>query len=596
MLKSSIVNENGAPALFVDGHRETAIGYTTYFEERSRYEDFISAGYRIFFVNASFTAAPINNFTGFSPFRKGIFEDPERSDYSEFEDAIYKILKKCPDAVIFPRINISMPKWWTDSHPIDVVPTLKGGYREALFSEAFRKDGTELLKRTVRHICSSNYAHRIGGWQLCGGLTQEWFHHDNHGSLGDAAKAPYKRWVKDSFGIDNAELPDSEDYVYKGSPRQSSKNAQRYALFCNIETAKTLEIFAKAVKEETHHEQVVGAFYGYAYQSNGTPLFGTHGMRALLDSEHLDFFSAPNAYSNGRKFGIDWADMIPVDSIKLHGKLPYIECDIRTYLTTGVGRARPGEYPEDIYTDAVWSGPASAELSRLALRKCFCHQLTKASAIWWFDMWGGWYDDPLLMKELSDMKKIFDDNAEKKSKSLSSEVIFFADETAFSELLIDSPQIKAVSQTRTNMGNIGTPYDTFMVEDAPYILKKYKAAVFPMPFPSEAGIQAMKLCEENGIPYITASEDRLILTSDDIRVFLIQNGIHIYTEGTDVVYIGNGYAALHSATEGKKTLMLPTVYNVTPVFGADIPQQSTNRIEFTLKENGTALFRIVPND
>ena len=82
MLKSSIANENGVPALFVEGRRETAIGYTTYFEERSRYEDFINAGYRIFFVNASFTTAPINNFTGFSPFRKGIFEDPENWFYT----------------------------------------------------------------------------------------------------------------------------------------------------------------------------------------------------------------------------------------------------------------------------------------------------------------------------------------------------------------------------------------------------------------------------------------------------------------------------------------------------------------------------------
>ena len=592
MLKSSIVCESGVPALFIDGRRETAMAYTTYFEERSCCKDFINAGYRIFFVNASFTVAPINNFTGFSPFRKGIFEDPESPDYSEFEDAVHTILKECPDAVIFPRIYVSMPKWWVEMHPLDVVPTQKGGCREALFSESFRKDGSELIKRAVRHIRSSDYADRIGGWQLCGGQTQEWFHHDNHGSLGDAAKEPYKRWMKKHFGIDNANLPDSKDYVYNGNVCQSSVNAKRYALFCNFETAKTLEMFARTVKDETSHEQVVGAFYGYSYQSNGTPLFGTHGMRALLDSEYIDFFSAPNAYSNGRKFGMDWADMIPIDSIKLHGKLPFIECDIRTYLTTGVGRARPGEYPEDIYTDAVWSGPATVELSREALRKCFSHQLAKASAIWWFDMWGGWYDDLVLMKELSDMKKIFDSEADQKSPLLAPEVVFFADERGFSELLIDSPQIKAISQTRTNMGNIGTPYDLFMVEDAPSVLKRYKAAVFSMPIPSEEGIRVMNLCDEYGVPYISATTDHLVLTTDEIQSFLKQSGVYIYTEEKDVVYVGNGYAALHSSIEGKKSIKLPADCIVTAIFGADIPKQVTNHIDFMLKENGTALFKI----
>ena len=128
------------------------MAYTTYFEERSRYQDFVDAGYRIFFVNVSFTTAPINSNTGFSPFRIGAFENPETPDYSEMEDAIENILRYCPDAVIFPRINISMPKWWIDSHPDDIVLTQRGGYREALFSEAFRRDGALLLRKLVRHI------------------------------------------------------------------------------------------------------------------------------------------------------------------------------------------------------------------------------------------------------------------------------------------------------------------------------------------------------------------------------------------------------------------------------------------------------------
>lgn len=592
MLKSSIENKNGKPILLIEGKSTSAMAYTTYFEERSRYEDFVNAGYRIFFINVSFTKSPINSFTGFTPFRKGVFEDPEKPDFSEFEDAVYKILDKCPEAIVFPRIYVSMPKWWLESHPDDVIPTQKGGYREALFSDTFRKDAGELLVKIVAHIRSADYSHRIGGWQICGGLTQEWFHHDSHGSLAPAAKEPYRRWVKENFGIDNAELPNSEDYICDGRTRQNIENAKRYSLFCNVEVAKTLERFAKIIKEETDHTQVVGAFYGYATQANGTPLFGTHGLRALLDSKYLDFFSAPNAYTENRKFGIDWADMIPVDSVKLHGKMPFIECDIRTYLTTNITEARPNDYPEGIYSGALWAGPPTTELSREALRKCFCHQLTKASAVWWFDMWGGWYDDTILMEALTDMKKIYDSDGIDANGALCPEVAFFADEQGFSKMLIDSPQIKAVGKTRTNMGNIGTPYDFLMVEDAPKTIENYKAAIFAMPISSDAGILAMRLCEEKGIPYITATEEHCVLSSDEIRGFLEQNGVHIYTKENDVVYVGNGYIALHSATKGRKALNLPTVCKIKAIFGTYIPEQTTSVVEFELEENATALFSV----
>ena len=157
MLKSCIKIKNNLPTLFIENQPVSAMAYTTYFEERSRYCDFIDVGYRIFLVNISFTTLSINTDTGFTPFRVGVFEDPNRADYSEFEYAVYKILKRCPDAIIFPRIYVSMPKWWIDSHPDDVVATPKGEYREEMFSDAFRKDGERMLIEFINHVKGSKY-------------------------------------------------------------------------------------------------------------------------------------------------------------------------------------------------------------------------------------------------------------------------------------------------------------------------------------------------------------------------------------------------------------------------------------------------------
>ena len=597
MLKSKIEIKNGIPCLYINDSPKTAMAYTTYFTERSCHQDFIDAGYLIFFVNISFTSAPINSYaTGFTPFRVGVFENLEDPDYSEFEDMVHEILRACPNAVIFPRIYVSMPKWWVDAHPDEVMLTSKGGYREELFSDAFRKDGSKLLIRLINRIKNSDYADCIGGWQICGGLTQEWFLHDPNGSPGKTTEQAYLDWSKETFDIDKTVVPKCNDYFYNGQSYNKDVNARRYVHFCNLGVAKSIDHFAQILKKETNYEQVVGVFYGYSYESAHHVIFGSHALRCLLDSPNLDFFSSPNAYTLNRTFGIDWADMIPVDSVKYHQKLCFIECDIRTYLTQSVQEARPGVYPDDIYKmkdgTSVWAGPPTAELSRAALRKCFAHQITKASAIWWFDMWGGWYDDPMLMDELRQMKSIYDEALIDKNRGLSPEVVFFADEQGYANLFIQSPHLKGITKTRTAMGNTGVPFDSCMVEDAYNLLKNYKAAVFIMPIPSEAGKCAMELCEKMGIPYLTATADHYELTVDEIRDFYKSNGIHFYTEEKDVIYVGNGYVGLHSAEAGIKRINLPCTYTVSSIFGAEIRHQTTDCIKFELKENETALFRV----
>ena len=597
MHRSEIRQIGGKPTLYIDGQPTAAMAYTTYFEERSRCADFGKIGCRLFFVNTSFTSLPINSaVTGFSPFRVGVFENASSPDFSEFEREIYRILKATPDAVIFPRIYVSMPRWWVDENPDECVLTNKGGYREALFSERFRKDGASLLERFINHVKSSDYAYSIGGWQICGGQTQEWFYHDLLGGLCEAAREPYARWVKENYGDGNAPLPSFDDVIYQGSGENRNENAIRYSLFCNEEVAKTVEHFARVIKESTDHSQIVGAFYGYSFESCDTVLLGSHGLRCLLDSPDVDFFSSPNSYHGNRGFGIDWVDMLPVDSVKLHGKLCFIECDVRTHLTRAIQDVRPGEYADDMYRTGdgatLWVGPPTVGLSREALRKCFAHQITKGSAIWWFDMWGGWYDDPTLMKELLDMRLIYGNELTKKSSSPCCEVVFFADERGYSRLFGASPQLSGIHITRLAMGNTGVPYDIFMAEDAQRILGNYKAAIFPMPVASEAGLRAMELCEKMGIPYLACTAEHPSLTVKELCDFYKNSGVLFYTDENDVVYLGNGYIGLHCAVGGRKRLRLPEKYSVSAIFGASLSEEATDIIEFDSEENATALFSL----
>lgn len=597
-MKSCIKNVNGVPTLFVNGSPVPAVAYTTYFQERNCYREFIEAGYRIFFINVSFTKKPFNSVnTGFSSFRVGAFENPDLPDYSELEDYVNEILGICPDAMIIPRIYVSMPSWWSDSHPDETVLTPKGGYKEMLFSEQYRKDGAELLSRMVKHIRASSYASSIIGWQICGGQTQEWFHPDHFGSFCDAAEKYYRKWAKKTYGEENATLPKREEFCSDGEAVCKNENVKRYLEFCNFGVTQTMEYFAKRLKQETNFEQVVGTFYGYSL-AIPSALTGSHGLRYLLDSPYFDYFCSPCSYWDSRPLGQDWKDQFPVDAIKLHSKLPFIECDIRTYLTKSIQQSRPGEYPEDIYPqntksgNSLWVGPPTALLSREALRKTFCHQITKALAIWWFDMWGGWYSDKLLMDDIDNMRRIYSENCPFEPSDIGSEVVFFADESAFANILKGHPLSKSIFESHANMGCIGAPYDTHMVEDAKKVLSKYKAAVFASPVPSKAGKEAISLCQSMKIPCLVASVDHAVVSCEEIRDLLLKADVHTYTEQKDVIYVGNGYLGIHAATEGEKTITLPAACRISPVFGADIKECITDKIVIELKQYQTALFTV----
>ena len=570
------------------------LAYTTYFDECGEWSDFIKNGYKMFFVNVSFNDLPINNVTGFTPFRTGVFET-KKPDYTEFESTVHSILKECPDAFIFPRIHITMPRKWVAENTYETVDTPNGGRRESLFSDKFREDGGELLKNLISHIQASDYCYRIAGYQLCGGTTQEWIHHDLNGSFSPMGLEKYKKWAAKKHGIDITNGLEAKDF----SKNVLTKEASLYYRFCCEEVAATIEHFAKICKECTSNQQIVGVFYGY----NGfvrDPLWGLHGLGEIISSPHIDFFSSPCAYDDTRSLGLDWGDMLPVDSVRLHGKLCFIECDIRTSLTKRMQDSRPGQYPEDIMPlvnnegkRTVWKGPESEELSISALRKAFAHQAAKGSGIWWFDMWGGWYHSETLMNELNAMRSICEERVNTDITDCPcAEVALFIDERAYANSPRTSPLTDAVNAIRVAMGNTGIPFDTYMVEDAEGVISDYKAVIFTATNPSERGIAASKLCKENGIPCILPTEEKYFYSTEELRDLLTDMGVHCYNQDNNVIYCSNGFLGIHTKKPGETTIHLPRRMLIKPLLDDRVEAQVTDTITIDKPQHTTLLFEI----
>ena len=586
-MTSSIEFRHGRPYINIDGELHAPLAYTAYFEERAEYSDFIKNGYRMFFVNVSFTNLPINNFTGFTPFLTGVFEG-DCPDYTEFDGTVSRILNECPDAFIFPRINIAMPRKWIEAHLDETVET-PTGRRESLYSDLFKADGAELLKKLVSHIRSASYADRVAGYQLCGGITQEWMHHDLSGSFSEMGVKKYRLWMKEKYGITDVPAFGKDDLSKVSS----------YGEFCCEEAAKTVEHFARVLKEHINGEQLAGVFYGYnAFVNN--PLWGLHGLRFVIDSPYIDFFSSPCCYDENRRLGFDWGDMLTAQSVKEHGKLYFVECDIRTYLTKRLHDSRPGRYRNGIYelfddngNKTVWCGPESQELSLSAIRKAFAHQLTKASGIWWFDMWGGWFHDEAIMAEMAEMREIAENAKDKNNQHFpKAQTVLFIDEKAYLNNPAGSEFCHSASHTRVRMGNSGIPFDLCLVEDAEKVIKNYRAAIFTAPIPTDSGKAAVELCKKFGIPYIQTSEEKPFWGVDELRDFLVSSGVHCYNADGNVIYCGEGFFAVHSVNGGKVKISLPQKYKIKPLLGADVDECETDTLTLNMKKFDTAVFEL----
>ena len=464
----------------------------------------------------------------------------------------------------------------------------------AIYSEDFKVTGAKMLKEYIAHVQSSDYADNIVGYQIAGGFTEEWFHFDSKGSICPNTKKYFNQYLKNHYSEqynNEVEIPKESEYSGKGEIKDTV--ILHYLEFLNVSIAETIAYFADVVKTAVQHKQIVGAFFGYVVDIGG-PVRGSSGLWEILKCPDIDFFCSPNSYVYTRALGKDWHEPIPGESLKLHGKLYFAENDIRTHLSDFPGNCRPGCDPENKYNGPIWKGPQTLEGSVAAIRKSFARQFTHSNAFWWFDMWGGWYDDPVLMAEMKRFNELMEEYTNTYLPTENSDVVFIIDETYNRRVGVTDPMYYSQGKFRLTMGNSGITYDIMMVEDYEHC-KDYKAVILPYPekYLSRVAKELVEFCKERNIPVLTAVEDDMQgLDADIMRKRLTDAGVHCYCDSDDVIYRGNGLLCIHSATAGEKTIKLPKTYEITPLNQTSTPFTS-DKIEVEMKEFETLLFRLV---
>lgn len=590
--RSSIENYGGVPTLFINGEPQPALAYMTYFQENNEYESFTLAGYELFSLPVFFSTRGINTLSNISPFEEGIFEIKGEPNFEIFDQNIETILEQNSNAYILPRMNISMPTWWEEENPTEVNITEDGeSKRESFYSEKWRKDAGELVLQFIKHINQSDYRDRILGYQIACGNTEEWFHFDLNGGIGPAAERGFEAFIKQMY-------PD-EVGDYDGLPKFKSDNEmitddlhhRRFLEFCSLAVADAISYFSGLVKEATNYQLIVGTFYGYGLEVYNS-LYGTHALNYLLDNENVDFFCSPNSYQFQRKAGIDWPDMTVTDSMKLHNKFYFAECDIRTSLTKWINDSREGAALEGTYNSELWFGPKTIEDSLQLIRKTFTRQLIKGNGLWWFDMWGGWFENETIMEEMKAYEEIATVALHDKKRESVAKVAVFTDEAAYQYLNPRSQAGSIVSDARHELGLTAVPYDSYDLNDFESVYKNYEAIIFLSPVVRQEMQQAINLAQESQIATLSINLQTPELSVKQLRDFYKDNEIHIWCKTDDVIYVNDNFIAVHAATSGKKTLNLDRERNITQLLPQETNSFKSDQITVEMNEYETILFRL----
>ena len=511
--RAVVRNYDGAPTLFINGQPHSGMAYAAYVPSVAVFRDFARAGVGLF----TFSATPTEGGYGLS---KTAWTAPGQYDFSQLDQRVMMVLEANPRACFFPRLYLHAPKWWSRQHPDDLVrwdpgdgkpiPFVHAGDKPApsWASPAWRRDTVEGLRRLIAHVESSPYADRCIGYHIASGSTEEWMmwgaNEDQWVDYSPVNTTAFQKWLRVKYGtlenlcsawnvpvasFESVAIPSKAQRLHTefGAFRDPAKEQAviDFYLFNSDLVADTICHFARATKEITKGQKIVGAFYGYTLQLCGEQRQQNAGHLALqkvLASPDVDFVCSPTSYAF-RQLGGEGTShfMSLLGSVRLQGKLWFDENDIRTSIS-------PGPTGE-------WGKPETVSGDFIQQEKELANVFVHGAAQWWFDVGANRYDDPALMRRISRLTA----NARevlKVRRTPVDQVAMIVDEKSLCYLRPGDPlgagllvqQIPALSR-------IGAPVGHYLVCDLPRIADR-KVFLFMTSFAptaaDRAAIEALK--------------------------------------------------------------------------------------------------------
>lgn len=474
-MKSKVVRHNGVLKIDIDGKLYNPLSFKSFRPNPKNVSEFYEAGVRLFSVLTSGVTSAIG--VPYSLYGESwIGED--KYDFSAIDRQMDMFIENAPDAYFAPMIQLDTRKWYLESHP--GIPNSFTHLSQIAYDEEWKKSASNYMKAAITHI-EEKYGNKVYGYFILCGTTTEWFSDGDYEASHPIKEKGYKWWC----GDENAQLPSLERLNADGGVFLSEDEADVYkARKFHAETIADLVLyFTNEAQSVIRHNKLLGLYYGYLFELGGERLYnaGPLGYEKVFLSTDIDMISSPSSYAY-RGIHDPSAFMLTKKTLDEHNKLYFLEFDHITHVA-----------PTEV-KDGIDKNSDNKSMITIPGSNCKCKDETESlnlmyrdfvlcnannAALWWFDMFDGWFRSEGMMNAVKHMLQINKTLSEMNSESVAQIAVFAEGESMYRARKSSKLATVCLSDIRRTLAECGAAYDLFSISDLSLdIVDNYKLYIF----------------------------------------------------------------------------------------------------------------------
>lgn len=500
------------PRLFLDGKENFPAFHlaNAWRGGNSQYGDFSKAGVNVHIIPYILGRGVYGDF--------GVWKGKGQTDFSEIDTMLWRVLRADPNGYIMFYLVTDPYPAWAQEHPDAILTDQNGNkaivdmhflrwdknspkkipgktyverYGHSYVSQQLRRDTGEVLRQFEQHIQQSVPGKAVIGYHVIGGNDGQMFQWDDFGGSADhysdysaASLESFRDWLKARYGnvaalqkawaragvtFENAAIPSAErratTRLFLDQP--GDQDIVDLNRFRSEGIVDTLNGYAQVLRSSRSTPMLLGTYYA----GPGTRVKSHQATGYLLEKGLYNYVTSVLTYGEIRwpqgpgKAHQAWSSLL------LHNTFGLSEEDFRSWKTR----------PSTPQTDYNVARVETAGESNAMIRRDTGHMLAVGQGVWWYDMSGGWFNDPTIMRAVEESTRGYRSDL-KDNELPRAGVAVFVDEKAWNHLASnDVPTLvhNAINQQIVELNSSGVPYHIYLQEDvANAKLPDYKLYLF----------------------------------------------------------------------------------------------------------------------
>lgn len=495
-MQVKVTRDNGALKVDIDGKLFAPLSFKSFRPNERNVTEFYNVGVRLFSVLSSGVINALG--VPYSRFGESWVGD-KQYDFSVIDKQMDMFIKCAPNGYFAPMFMVDTRNWYLEMRP--EIPNSFKHLSQTAHDQKWREDAAEYLKAVITH-CEEKYGDKIYGYFILGGMTTEWLAHPDREESHPIKEKAYKKWL----GDENATLPTLEEHDRKGDAflTEDEDNVRKARRFHNETVSDILLYFASAAQSVIKHKKLLGAYYGYLLHLGNKFLFnaGHIDFERVFLSPDIDMISSPSDYSY-RQILDPSGIMVTQKTLDKHNKLYFLEFDHITHVAPTMIYEETEGSENNTYLKEIPGAPNKCKDETESLNLMWRDYIMcygNGTALWWFDMFDGWFRSEGMMSAISKMINICVE-LDKSDKSSIAEIAVFAEGDSLYNVRKESNiPGEILSKTRRTLAECGAPYDIYSIGDIENLDERYKLIILLNQFEiPESRIEKIRQLQQKGV-------------------------------------------------------------------------------------------------